>query len=693
MFPQTLLKKEAPVTFCHFSRKGYALFACLGREVRIGVLGVATLGSAVPCLAAQSAYCTNAAADDSVTVKAEDTDSALLLGEAVVSASRAPLGAGLAARQVTTLTRSDLAAAGVTSINDVLKLTAGVDVRQRGGFGIQTDISINGGTFDQIAILVNGISVNNPQTGHNAADFPLNIDDIERIEVLEGAASRLYGSQAFSGAINVITRNGGSPLEASVSGGSYGTIMASARSAWSLSPRLQTSVSGSFQRSDGAVKNGDFAGGKMFWQGRYEDSAFRLDAQAGMTANDFGANTFYSAAYPNQWESLRRYLISVKAETKGKVRLTPYLSWLRNADHYQLVRNTPSGENFHRSDVYTAGLGAWTAWRLGRTAIGAEIREEGIYSSSLGREMEPSLHFPVRGEEGIFYTRHDARTNVSYFMEHNVLLRRWTLSAGVIADRNTSVGRGFRFYPGVDVSFRPVASWRLYASWNNSMRLPTFTDLWYKSPTQEGNVDLRPEECSSFRAGADYTSRVVEAGVSLHFNRGTNMIDWVMRSPEDIYHATSFELDNMGASASVVINCDEWLGRKQPLRRLTVAYAYLYQHRRSGEDYYKSNYALEYLRHKFTATLSHRIIGGLSASWTLRVQQREGAYLLYLNGQSTGQLQPYGAHALLDCRLQWNIRRYDLFCDLTNLTSHRYYDLSNVRQPGFMLMAGAKVRL
>ena len=66
---------------------------------------------------------------------------------------------------------------------------------------------------------------------------------------------------------------------------------------------------------------------------------------------------------------------------------------------------------------------------------------------------------------------------------------------------------------------------------------------------------------------------MVEAGVSLHFNRGTNMIDWVMRSPEDIYHATSFELDNMGASASAVINCDEWLGRKQPLRRLTVAYA------------------------------------------------------------------------------------------------------------------------
>ena len=148
-------------------------------------------------------------------------------------------------------------------------------------------------------------------------------------------------------------------------------------------------------------------------------------------------------------------------------------------------------------------LSALNAWRLGRTAIGAEIREEGIYSSSLGREMEPSLHFPVRGEEGIFYTRHDARTNVSYFMEHNVLLRRWTLSAGVIADRNTSVGRGFRFYPGVDVSFRPVASWRLYASWNNSIRLPTCT----KGPLRKATLTSVPR--NAHRSEPEQTTRHV----------------------------------------------------------------------------------------------------------------------------------------------------------------------------------------
>lgn len=677
-----------PLTFRRFSRKGYALFACMGREVRIGVLTVATLTSAAPCLFAQTAG--NARAD--MPASGQDGDT-LSLDEAVAVASRSPLAAGMAARQVMTLGREEIAAAGVTSVNDVLKLSAGVDVRQRGGFGIQSDISIDGGTFDQITLLVNGIPVNNPQTGHNAADFPVSLSDIERIEILEGAASRVHGSQAFGGAINIVTRRGQRPLDASVSGGSYGTVMGSARTAWQLPGGFSTSVSGSMQRSDGAVDNGEFRGGKVFWQGGYDGSDFRLEAQAGASLSDFGANTFYSGAYPNQWEATRRYLVSVRGETKGRVHLSPSVSWLRSVDHYQLIRDTPTGENFNRGDVFTAGLNAWTSWKLGRTAVGAEIREEQLYSTNLGRSLQEGQEVPVRGEDGIFYVKQDGRTNVSYFLEHNVLLQRWTISAGVLAERNPATGNKFRFYPGVDVSYRPGAGWRLYASFNRSMRLPTFTDLWYKSPTQEGNVGLRPEECSAFRIGADFRNSVVQLSAKAYYNRGTNLIDWVMRTPDDVYHAANFQLDNMGVGLTAAVDVRRWLGERQPFTRLTAAYAFIHQHRRDDAPYFKSNYAMEYLRHKFTATLSHRIVSLLSASWTLRVTDREGAYLAYEGGQSTGKLVPYGAHALLDCKVQWAAPRYRLFVDMQNLTSHRYYDLANVRQPGFLLMAGVGVTL
>lgn len=685
----SLQKKECEMpTFKHFSRKGYSLFAWLGIEHRIGVLGVATLCCAAPRLAAQSLR----PVEDGVPA-ASAHDDTNRLGEAVVSASRAPMAAAVAARQVTALTRRDLEAASVATINDVLKLTAGTDVRQRGSFGFQTDISIDGGTFDQITILINGIPVNNPQTGHNAAEFPLNLSDIERIEILEGAASRVFGSQAFSGAINVVTRHGVQPLEATVAAGSYGTVQAEVRSALTLGPRLSSSLSGSWQRSDGAVDNGDFAGGKLYWQGRYDDAALRLDAQVGLSVSDFGANTFYSAAYPDQWEATRRYFMAVKAETKGRVRIAPQVSWLRNADHYQLVRDTPTGENFHRGDVYTATLNAWTEWRLGRTAVGAEVREEGIYSTSLGREMDEALQFPVRGERDIRYTLRDNRTNVSYFLEHNAVVGRWTLSAGVMAQRNTASPRGFRLYPGVDVSYRPGAGWRLFASWNRSLRLPTFTDLWYKSPTLEGNVGLRAEECSSFRLGADFANRFVTVGLKAYYNRGNDMIDWVMLTPDDKFRATSFSLDNLGASVTAVLDFDRLLGTRQPLSRLKVAYAHIYQHRRDDKPFFKSNYALEYLRDKFVATLGHRIVSRLSADWSLRVQHREGAYLVYDGTTATNALRPYGTYTLLDCKVRWRATRYELFADLTNLTACRYFDIGNVRQPGFMVMAGATLRL
>lgn len=686
MLSQSINKRDQ-LTFRHFTRKNYALFACLGREVRIGVLSVATLATAAPCLSATTLGHVEGRTDSLVT-GSDDRQ----LDEALVSASRTPMAADVAARPVMTLGSRELAAAGVTSINDLLKLAAGVDVRQRGGFGIQTDISIDGGTFDQIALLVNGVPVTNPQTGHNAADFPVNISDIERVEILRGAASRVFGSQAFSGAINIVTRTGGHRLDAEVAAGSYGTVRADVRTGLRLVPGWTTSVSGGFQRSDGAVSNGDFKGGKAFWQTRYDSPDFRLDAQAGLTVNDFGANTFYSAAFPDQWEATRRYLLAVKAETKGRVHLAPQISWLRSTDHFQLTRHSDKNENFNRGDVYTAALNAWTVWAGGRTAVGTEMRQEGIYSTNLGRPLSESEQFPVRGQDDILYNHHDSRTNISYFVEHNIVLDHWTVSAGVMAQRNTSTARTFRFYPGVDVSWRP-GRWQVYASWNRSMRLPTFTDLWYKSPTQEGNVGLRPEECSAWRLGSTWQGRVVTLNVDGHFTRGINMIDWVMRSADDKYHATSFSLDNLGAAVAATVDFDAWLGSRQPLSRLRLDYAYIYQHRRNGMDFYKSNYALEYLRHKFVATLDHRIFSRLSATWTVRVQDREGAYILYRNGQSTGELHPYGTHALLDCRLHWDAPHYGLYVDMTNITAHRYFDLANVRQPGFMLMGGIKFRL
>ena len=196
-------KQQSRLRFKRFSRKGYALFSVLGREVLIGVLSVAVVSHAM----ANGVSVVEELAKDTVVREAQTLDDVVVLG------SRAPLTEGETAKIVTVITSDDIHRAAVATVNDALKMATGVDVRQRGGFGVQTDISIGGGTFDQIAILLNGVNIGNPQTGHLSADFPVSLEDIERIEIIEGASSRVFGASAFNGAVNIVTKGGQGELE------------------------------------------------------------------------------------------------------------------------------------------------------------------------------------------------------------------------------------------------------------------------------------------------------------------------------------------------------------------------------------------------------------------------------------------------------------------------------------------------
>ena len=125
-----------------------------------------------------------------------------------VTATRIPVALHSSARIVTLMDSLTIASAPAETVNDLLKYAVGVDVRQRGAMGMQTDISIRGGTYNQVAVLLDGINITDPQTGHNSFDFPVNICDIERIEVLEGPAARVYGTSSLLGAVNIVTRKG-----------------------------------------------------------------------------------------------------------------------------------------------------------------------------------------------------------------------------------------------------------------------------------------------------------------------------------------------------------------------------------------------------------------------------------------------------------------------------------------------------
>lgn len=693
MFKQQ--KKNAqPITFHHYGRKGYSIFNSLKREVRIGVLTIATLGTA----SLQKAEAATPTLRANIEENADDEQS---MAEVTVSGTMAPLTQLQSARIVSVVTRADIQRAGAQSVNDLMKLATGVDVRQRGGFGVQTDISIDGGIFDQITLLLNGVNISNPQTGHLAADFPVSISDIERIEVLEGAASRVYGGTAFGGAINIVTRKDpNNALEAGIESGSWGTVLGDGRIAWTKG-NVATRVSGGGGRSDGGTTNSDWRKGQLYYQGSFDNQQLTLDWQFGFSKKQYGANTFYSAAYPDQFERNERYLMSVSAETKGKFHFTPSVYWNRTYDNFELIRATTTGENFHQADAYGLKLGGHFGWWGGRTAVGAELRQEGILSTSLGKDLDPNQYVMAHGgkADDVHYTRQDDRTNISFNLEHNILLNHWTISAGVMANMSTSVDHRFRFYPGVDIAYRPNTNWKVYLSYNKGLRLPSFTELYYKSATHEGNKGLRPEQSHSLQLGTTYTMPGLQGTLRGFYHRGNDMIDWVMYDATDTYHSTAFNLDNMGVQAEMRMNFSDLCHRSTWVENLTLGYTFIHQNRHDDVSIYKSNYALEYLRHKFVAGLSHRLFSHLSASWNLRWQDRMGSYLIYENDAttgkpvSTGKLQAYHPYATLDLKLQWTAQRYEIYVKGTNITNHRYYDLGNIPQPGICVLAGARFRL
>ena len=636
--------------FKRFSRKGYALFSVLGREVLIGVLSVAVVSHAM----AEGVSVVEELAKDTVVRDAQTLDDVVVLG------SRAPLTEGETAKIVTVITSDDIHRAAVATVNDALKMATGVDVRQRGGFGVQTDISIGGGTFDQIAILLNGVNIGNPQTGHLSADFPVSLEDIERIEIIEGASSRVFGASAFNGAINIVTKKGQkSKVEGVVAleGGSFGTFGGTGR----VAGKMQ-SLSASYRQSDGGTANSYFRQSQGYYQGNFDLKSVSLDVSLGATAKRYGANTFYSAAYPNQYESNGRFFASVGA--RGKLSeafhylVQPY--WNLNTDHFQLIRGSGVGENFHRTNVIGGKINGDYDWLLGKTAFGAEIRNESIRR-----------------------TYHSDRTEVSFFLEHNIIYKRYTVSMGVVANHNSGYDSKFHFFPGIDMKYRvwntPKAQSDVFLSYNTAFRMPTFTDLFYKSPTNEGNKDLKPERVQSLRIGYRYQRSMFNVQCSMFYDWGKDMIDWVMYSPTDKYHSANFRLDNRGAMVNV-----QWSIFNVQSSTLSVkaGYCFIDQKRHDDVSIYKSNYAMEYLKHKVTIDPRFTLHGtnySLCFDIAYRWQDRMGPL--------------YKPFSLIDAKVSFIKKKYEASLSLNNITSYRYYDLSTVRQPGFWCMAGFKVKL
>ena len=686
-----ILNKRSVLKFTHFSNRGYSLFAVLGKEVIIGVLSVATLQHATAHNVSNEAL--QSSSDSTVTNKQ------VMLDEVSVTGTRAPLTVSQQARMVTVLSREDIQAAPVQSVNDLLKYAVGVDVRQKGALGALTDVSIRGGNSEQITVLLNGINICDAQTAHNTFDFPVDISEIERIEVLEGPAGRVYGTSSLLGAINIVTKTPpSSSLSARIEGGSYGYLAAGARTNIAQG-RWNNQLSGSFTRSDGYLRNkanklnADYKTSKAFYQGNYNDSQIAVRWHAGMSVKDFGANTFYAAKYDDQFEHTFKTFTALQAENKqGKFHIRPSIYWNRSMDRFELFRGAPQkyAYNYHRTDVYGVNLNAYFDWSLGRTAFGAELRHEELVSTNLGEKLERPHH--IHGTDRN-YTNGINRTNLQFVLEHNIILSRFTLSAGVIAVKNSQADMNMRVYPGIDASYRMGNAWKVYASYNTSLRMPSFTELFYSVGGHKADKHLKPEELSALEAGLKYNAHGISGKTSIFYNQQKNLIDWISDGTLDangspLWKSVNFgRINVVGVEASLSFDCRTLMPSQRFLKQFSLAYCYLNQNEKEHKGI-TSKYVLEYVKNKMVANLQLNLWRNLDLGLNYRLLHRMGGYI-----DTNNQRHNYATYGILDARLSWNTGKWTAFAAANNLLNRTYVDYGNVPQPGTWITAGVSIQM
>ena len=688
-----VFNKRQVLVFRHFGNKGYSLFSCLGREVVCSVLSVATLTYA----SAESVSTHPVVTDSTATTTARE----MLLEEVSVTGSRAPLTKSQAARMVTVLERADIAQAPVQSINDLLKYAVGIDVRQRGPIGAQTDISIRGGTSEQIIVLLNGINICDPQTGHNVMDLPIQLSEIVRIEVLEGPAGRIYGTSSLVGAINIVTssngirRDGGTRndcVQIQAEGGSYGYANVGIRYSRTAAPTLHRppdfshSLSASYARSDGYSRskaghlNTDFSGSKAFYQGQYEDAAVRLRWHLGIADKGWGSSTFWASPRwqaDDQYEHTTKIYSAIQGDTKsGRLHFSPSLYWNQYRDRYEGYRGQPEkmAFNHNRTNIYGVNLSSYFDWAAGRMAFGAELRNEDLVSSNLGE--------PLSKPDGR-YTLGVNRTNISGYLEHNLLLNHFTLSAGLVAVKNTWSDMPLTVYPGIDLSWRPDDHWRLHASYNTSLRMPSFTEMFYRLQGYAADPHLKPEEMKAVEIGVQWFLRDLRIETCLWYHKGENMIDWIMdtsKGDEAVWQSVNHtEINSLGFELSAEAHIKSATAR--------VSYSYIHQDKKQ-EPGIMSQYALEYLRHKLVAHLRLPLWRQLQLGITGRWQDRVGSYTDF-----DGTPHDYEPYFLTDARLSWQQSSWSVWLEATNLFDVSYHDYGLVPQPGRWLIAGCCINI
>lgn len=591
------------------------------------------------------------------------------------------------ARNITVLDRKTIEASPVKTLDGVLQYAMNVDVRSRSAFGVQADISIRGGHYDQTLILVDGVKVNDPQTGHHALNIPLPFSMIEKIEVLQGGASRVFGPSAFSGVINIITKKPtASTLELQTSVGEFGTYQVGANGVWTKNGFfLQGGYD--FAKSDGYIPSTQFQknAGTLKLGQTYTKGDVALSY--GFMSNDFGATNFYHPKFFNQYEEVSAHLVSSSWKHSFSPNLTGTLlanyrihNDMFDFDNYRTTDKLGS-INFHKTNVLDIEWKFRYNNKWGNSAFGAEYRNEAVKSNRLGEALSEKQEIP--GWDNLYYTQGKKRDNYSLFLEHSKVWNKFNLSVGTLGNYNSQFG--FSLFPGLDLGYSIKQNSKLYYSVNRSLRFPTFTELYLRNNTVMADPNLKPEKALTNEIGFKTNKIRYSSNYSIFYTKTQDAIDKIKRPGVAV--PTMENINDINLYGFETAHTIGLTSNKLTLKQIMVNFSWIAADRK--EEGFQSFYTLNYLKQKASVGLFFEPFKNFTASAWYTFKNRAGQYSWDDNTPPVA----YGSFSLIDVRLAYNLNKFTITLDANNLLNEKYFEYGFVAQPPRWISGGVKVKI
>jgi len=577
------------------------------------------------------------------------------LKEVIITSTRIDLPFKEDSRTINIVTSKDIANSAATNVADLLQLVAGVDVRRRGTAGSQADLYIRGGGFDQTLLLIDGIKMDDAQTGHHTLNAALPIEVIERIEIIKGPAARVFGQNAFTGAINIVTKkNLENTVSANVEAGSFGQLNGSVTVGKKFNNSSFIAHVGALT-SDGYRNNSDYNNYNYFLKGVFNKNRQPIELIATFFDKKFGAENFYTTNPAwNEYEETQNSLVGISTTFKtGDFKIKPRIYWRRGQDIFLLKRDDP---NFFRNLHTTNKIGIETnvsyTSSLGITGFGIDVSRFSINSNNLGDRN---------------------RTLANFFLEHRFKIGdHIDVTPGVAVTYFSDFD--FNAFPGLDLGIQISDNFKAYGNVGYTYRVPTYTDLYYSDPATSGNPDLEPESAFAQEVGIKFNSSNFFATFAV-FNRDSdNLIDFIRPdTATGVFTATNIaEVNTKGLEldATYLFKLNDFN------QSLKLGYSYL------NDDILDQNTDLS--RYSLN-TLRHQFITQFSSSFFKNLRQN----IMYKHAErTTGQ-----SYNVWDASIILDVKKVSFTLTANNIFDAEYIESGFVPMPGSNILFGLRYNL